>query len=63
MHTLPETYITSAELIEILAISKSTLENLCKRGMPLLRVGKSRRFLLSDVQKWLKRTNGRRYVA
>ena len=51
---LPEGYLTAKQLAQCLKISKGTLESLCRRGAPRLKIGKARRFLLSEVQAWLK---------
>lgn len=51
---LPEGYLTAKQLAQCLKISKGTLENLCRRGLPRIKIGKARRFLLSEVQVWLR---------
>jgi len=49
-----KTWITSKEMMHYLALPKSTFELLIKRGMPLLRIGKIRRFKIGEVETWLK---------
>lgn len=49
-----KTWITSKEMMHYLALPKSTFELLIKRGMPLLRIGKIRRFKVGEVETWLK---------
>lgn len=51
---LAEKWVTTQELMQHLSLPKSTFELLIKRGMPVLRIGKSRRFKVSVVEKWLK---------
>jgi excisionase family DNA binding protein len=50
----PEKYLTSKELTEILHMGRSTLELRVKRGLPHIKIGKSRRFLLSEVTQFLR---------
>lgn len=47
-------WVGPKQVQEHFRISKSGFENLFHAGMPCLRIGKSRRFLLTDVEKWLK---------
>jgi excisionase family DNA binding protein len=49
-----EKYLTSRELTEVLKMGRSTLELLVKRGLPHIKIGKSRRFLLSEVTEFLR---------
>jgi excisionase family DNA binding protein len=49
-----EKYLTSRELTEVLKMGRSTLQLLCKRGLPHIKIGKSRRFLLSEVTEFLR---------
>jgi excisionase family DNA binding protein len=49
-----ENYLTSKELLEVLKMGRSTLELLVKRGLPHIKIGKSRRFLLSEVAQFLR---------
>jgi len=53
-HDQTKTWITSKEMMHYLALPKSTFELLIKRGMPLLRIGKIRRFKVGEVETWLK---------
>ncbi len=46
-------YLTEAELSEILKISRSTLWELRKEGMPHLRVRGQVRYVLEEVSAWL----------
>ena len=47
-------WLTTKEIMRYLALPKSTFESLVKKGMPLLRIGKARRFKVSEVESWLK---------
>ena len=47
-------YINADELSEILKISKSTIKNLQKKGMPCLKINRLIRYSYSDVYLWLK---------
>ena len=49
-----EGYVTTIELMRHLSLPKSTFEKLTKEGMPVLRIGKARRFKISEVETWLK---------
>ena len=51
-------YIGTAELMEILGISRSTVNRLVKRGLPHLWVGSVRRFPIGESIQWLKSTYG-----
>jgi len=53
-HDRTKTWLTSKEMMHYLALPKSTFELLIKRGMPLLRIGKIRRFKIQEVETWLK---------
>lgn len=50
---ITEGYVTTSELMRYLSLPKSTFELLVKQGMPVLRIGKSRRFKVSEVENWL----------
>ena len=45
--------LTAEELAEHLNVSRAQVYNFMRRGLPSLKVGKSRRFRLSDVTPWL----------
>lgn len=48
-----EGYVTTSDLMRHLSLPKSTFELLVKQGMPVLRIGKARRFKVSAVENWL----------
>jgi excisionase family DNA binding protein len=48
-------YIGTAELMETLGISRSTVNRLVKRGLPHLWVGSVRRFPVKQTIDWLKK--------
>jgi excisionase family DNA binding protein len=47
-------YIGTAELMETLGISRSTVNRLVKRGLPHLWVGSVRRFPINQSLEWLR---------
>jgi excisionase family DNA binding protein len=47
-------YVGTKELCELFSLSRSTLELLIKNGLPVVRIGKSRRYRIEDVDQWLK---------
>ncbi|MBI2988102.1 MAG: helix-turn-helix domain-containing protein [Deltaproteobacteria bacterium] len=47
-------YVSTAELMDALSISRSTVNRLVKRGLPHIWVGSVRRFPLTEVVRWLK---------
>ena len=54
-----ERYLSTAELLDTLSISRSTVNRMVKRGMPHIWVGAVRRFPLSEVVEWLKKIQTR----
>lgn len=52
--TNKEVWVSALEVMKYLSLPKSTFEKLTKQGMPVLRIGKARRFKLSQVEKWLQ---------
>ena len=49
--------LTGEELADHLNVSRAQVYNFLKRGMPSLKLGKSRRYRLSDVTTWLDQFN------
>jgi excisionase family DNA binding protein len=49
-----EPYVDLHKLLEHFSIARAKVEKLIREGMPMLRIGKSRRFRLSEVEEWLK---------
>lgn len=49
-----EPYVDLHKLLEHFSIARAKVEKLIREGMPILRIGKSRRFRLSEVEEWLK---------
>ena len=52
--TNEESWVNALEVMKYLSLPKSTFEKLTKQGMPVLRIGRGRRFKLSQVEKWLQ---------
>ena len=50
-----EKLLTVPELAEALGLSRSTVYEYIKRGMPTLKFQGARRFRPSDVESWLAR--------
>jgi excisionase family DNA binding protein len=46
------------DLAKTLNCSLRTIDNLQAKGMPCVRLGRSRRFIATEVIAWLKRTGG-----
>lgn len=56
-----EPWITTEDLMEILGVSKDTIERLrSEQGLPYYKVGARVRFRVSEVERWMKerRHNG-----
>lgn len=52
--------MTYRELSEVTSISRSKLEKLVsKKGIPFVKIGKSVRFEVGEVSKWLKKFRSR----
>lgn len=50
--------LTANELARRYGVTRQTIYNLMKRGMPSLRLGSARRFRLADVDAWLDAQQG-----
>jgi excisionase family DNA binding protein len=53
-----ERYLTTAELMDVLSISRSTVYRLMAKGMPNIMVGSVHRFPLNQVVTWLESQDG-----
>lgn len=51
--------LTRKELASQLKCSLRHIDNLQTQGMPVLRLGRSRRFILTEVIAWLRRRTSR----
>ncbi len=47
-------FVGTQELMDVISISRSTVNRLVKRGMPHIWVGSVRRYPLNQVIEWLK---------
>ncbi len=47
-------YLTIDDLIEMLQVTRSTIYNLKKKGLPFVKIGANVRFEQSEVIDWLK---------
>lgn len=50
-----ELYVDSLEVMKYLSVSKSTLERLVADGMPHIKINRSRRYKLSEIDRWLNK--------
>jgi predicted DNA-binding transcriptional regulator AlpA len=48
-----EPYVDSNAVMEFLSVPRRTLELLVKQGLPHIRINRSRRYRLSEIQAWL----------
>ncbi len=48
------TYITVQDIMAMYQVAKSTVYNWIDLGMPSYKFGKSRRFIESEIDNWLK---------
>ena len=53
-----EHYLSTAGLMHVLEISRSTVYRLMAKGMPNIMVGSVHRFPIDQVLKWLKKNYG-----
>jgi excisionase family DNA binding protein len=51
--------LTRTELAQRFKCSKRHIDGLQHQGMPCIMLGRSRRFILTEVLAWLKRKGGR----
>ena len=49
-----EKWVDIHELVEHFGLSKAKLEQLHSEGLPVLRIGKVRRYKITEVEAWLK---------
>ena len=49
-----EPYVDLHAVLKYFSIARAKVEKLIHEGMPMLRIGKSRRFRLTEVEQWLK---------
>lgn len=48
-----EPMMSAQQLADYLNVTRATVYNLMKRGLPSVKVGRARRFRLADVEAWL----------
>jgi hypothetical protein len=49
-----EAFVDTNQMLSHLKLSRAMFELLVVEGLPLLRIGKARRFKISQVEDWLK---------
>jgi len=52
-------YLTIEDVSEMLQVTRTTIYNLKKRGMPFIKLGKTIRFDQDEVIDWIKANNER----
>ena len=50
---MPDMYLTSKDLEKKYQISRSTVDNWKKEGLPYIKIGRSVRFVEKEVEKWI----------
>lgn len=53
MHPTTPRLVSAAELAEHYGVSRATVYNLLDRGLPSIKIGRSRRFRLDATDAWL----------
>ncbi len=48
-------FVGTQELMDVISISRSTVNRMVKRGMPHIWIGSVRRYPLNEVLEWLKK--------
>lgn len=52
-------YLTIEDVSEMLQVTRTTIYNLKKRGLPFIKLGKTIRFDQEEVVNWIKANNER----
>jgi excisionase family DNA binding protein len=52
---MPDVYLTSKDLEKKYQISRSTVDNWKKEGLPFIKIGRSVRFDEKEVDKWINK--------
>lgn len=50
-------YITTEELSQRLQVTRQTLNNWRKQGLPFIKIGRAVRFDMDEVNKWIEEQN------
>ena len=50
---MPDVYLRSKDLEQKYQVSRATIDNWKKAGMPFLKIGRSVRFDETEVEKWI----------
>ena len=50
---MPDMYLTSKDLEKKYQISRSTVDNWKKEGLPFIKIGRSVRFDEKEVERWI----------
>ena len=50
---MPDVYLTSKDLEKKYQISRSTVDNWKKEGLPFIKIGRSVRFDEREVERWI----------
>ena len=57
---MPDVYLRSKDLEQKYQVSRATVDNWKKAGMPFLKIGRSVRFDENEVEKWIHEHFGQR---
>ena len=51
---MPDVYLRSKDLEQKYQVSRATIDNWKKQGMPFIKIGRSVRFDEVEIEKWIK---------
>ena len=52
---MPDVYLTSKDLEKKYQVSRSTIDNWKKDGLPHIKIGRSVRFVEKEVERWINK--------
>lgn len=52
------TYLTTEDVAKLFKINRSTVYLWIEKGMPTLKVGKTRRFIKEEIEEWINKQRG-----
>ena len=51
---MPDVYLRSRDLEQKYQVSRATIDNWKKQGMPFIKIGRSVRFDEKEIEKWIR---------
>ena len=51
---MPDVYLRSKDLEQKYQVSRATIDNWKKQGMPFIKIGRSVRFDEKEIEKWIR---------